>query len=174
VVEIEVMQVRRETLADRAGIHLVHQQAFRRDAEALLVHELREAGALVVSLVAEEDQAIIGHIAFSPVVIYGSERHIRAVGLGPIGVIPAHQRRGIGSQLVEVGLRSCRAMGWELAFVLGDPNYYHRFGFDCSAVHGFEYEHEVPEPVFMVRELLYGRLDEAGGLVRYHQAFDSF
>jgi putative acetyltransferase len=168
------MNVRLETLADRAGIHLVHQQAFRGDAEALLVHELREANALVVSLVAEDDQAIVGHIAFSPVVIEWSDRHIRAVGLGPIGVVPARQRRGIGGQLVEVGLRTCRAMGWELAFVLGDPDYYHRFGFDCSAVHGIGYAHDVPEPVFMVRELLHGALAEAGGIVRYHPAFDSF
>jgi predicted N-acetyltransferase YhbS len=95
--------------------------------EAAIVDALREAGALTVSLVAEEQGRVVGHVAFSPVRVDGAEG--RWFGLGPVSVLPERQRAGIGSALIRAGLERLRASGADGCVVLGDPAYYARFGF---------------------------------------------
>ncbi|SED56390.1 putative acetyltransferase [Amycolatopsis tolypomycina] len=128
------MLIRRETPADRAAIHAVHSEAFRREAgvtpvEAPLVDELREDGDLInpLSLVAVHDGAVVGHVCCSRARI--GDDPAAAVGLGPLGVLPAHQAGGVGSALVHAVVGAADALGHGLVVLLGEPAYYSRFGF---------------------------------------------
>ena len=98
--------------------------------EAAIVDALRQAGALTCSLVAEQDGAIVGHVAFSPVRIGGED--LGWHGLGPVSVDPAHQRQGVGDQLIREGLARLRQAGSAGCVVLGEPAYYDRFGFKAD------------------------------------------
>ena len=126
--------VRDERAADLAAIAAVQQAAFRdhpfsRHDEARIVARLRERGALSLSLVAQASDSgeILGHIAFSPVRIAGQD--CGWYGLGPVAVLPAAQRRGLGSALIEAGLARLHERGAAGCVLLGDPAYYGRFGF---------------------------------------------
>ena len=97
--------------------------------EADIVEKLRSRVALTLSLVAVQDGEIIRHITFCPVIIESSSSDFKVITLAPLSVIPEHQRRGIGSQLVHAVLEECRRIGHEIIVVLGHPTYYPRFGF---------------------------------------------
>ena len=101
----------RRHLDDLTAIRHVHEQAFGRPAEANLVDALRAHGKILLSLVAVQDDRVVGHILFSPVTIESAEGAWPAVGLGPMAVLPALQRQGIGSLLVTTGLAECRQAG---------------------------------------------------------------
>jgi putative acetyltransferase len=164
------MVVRAEEERDRAGVHAVNTAAFARAAEARLVDALRQHARPVVSLVAEHDAAIVGHIMFSPVHLPAfPDRTI--MGLAPMAVAPQHQRTGIGSALVRAGLEQCRRRGVEAVVVLGHPEYYPRFGFAPSARFGIGCDYEAPAEAFMVVELQSGSLRGVTGTVKYHPAF---
>jgi putative acetyltransferase len=125
-------RIRTETAADASVIETVTRQAFRTAAHAsftehLIPGALRAAGALSVSVVAEVRGVVIGHAAASPVAI--SDGTPGWFGLGPVAVLPQHQRRGAGSMLVHAVLRRLRERCAAGCVVLGDPAYYSRFGF---------------------------------------------
>lgn len=164
------IRIRPESEADRRDIRLVNEAAFGRPAEANLVEALRARSAVVASLVAESDGTIVGHILFSPV-SPPEGSHVQLAGLGPMAVLPADQRKGIGSALVREGLRRCKEAGCGAVVVLGHPEYYPRFGFVPAALRGLRSEYDVPDDVFMVAELMAGALEGASGLVRYDEAF---
>lgn len=126
---------------------------------------LRAAGALAVSLVAEQDQEVVGHVACSPVTISDGARHW--YGLGPLAVDPAHQSRGIGAALVRAGLAQLRIVSAAGCVVLGDPAYYGRFGF--KAVPGLVYPG--PPPEYFMALVFAGPVPQ--GEVSYHAAFAS-
>lgn len=153
-------------------MHAVNVSAFETPAEANLVDALREQAQPLVSLVAEDDGAIVGHILFSPVSLSGHPA-LRIMGLGPMAVAPEHQRKGTGSALVRAGLERCKQRGFGAVVVLGHPAYYPRFGFSSSARFGLGCEYDVPEEVFMVVELQPGFLRGASGKVMYHAAFSN-
>ena len=164
------MLVRAEEQKDRAAVHAVNVSAFETSEEAHLVDALREHARPLVSLIAEDNGAIVGHIMFSPVSLEGHPA-LRIMGLAPMAVSPAHQRKGIGSALVRAGLEQCTQLGFGAVVVLGHPAYYPRFGFLPSARYGIGCEYDVPEEVFMVVELHDGFLRGASGKVKYHAAF---
>jgi putative acetyltransferase len=91
----------------------------------------------VVSLVAEREREVIGHVLFSRMHVTGDGNAWRALGLGPVAVMPGHQHRGLGSELILGGLSIARLTGDEIVFVLGDPAYYSRFGFSAEAAAPF-------------------------------------
>jgi putative acetyltransferase len=167
------LRIRAEEEADRAAVHAVNAAAFPTPAEADLVDALRAAGAARVSLVAEEDGAVVGHILFSPVTLPGHPG-LALLGLAPMAVAPERQRQGIGSALVEAGLARCRELGCDAVVVLGHPEFYPRFGFVPSVRCGIGCEYPVPPEVFMLQELRPGALQGASGTVRYHPAFAGF
>jgi putative acetyltransferase len=129
------VSIRNESPTDICLIELVTEAAFKTaphtsHTEQFIVNALREAGALTVSMVAEENGEVVGHVAVSPVTISdGSENWY---GLGPISVVPQRQKLGIGARLVEQALERLRELGAEGCVLLGDPNYYRRFGFKAD------------------------------------------
>ncbi len=163
--------IRHEALEDMAAVHRLEQEAFGRAEEANLVDALRRRRAFTLSLVAVKDDQVVGHILFSPVTIESGDSSFEAVGLGPMAVLPSHQRQGIGSQLVRAGLEECRKAGHAIVIVLGHPNFYPRFGFSPSKSYGIRWENDVPDEVFMVAELRPGALAGRSGIVRYQPEF---
>lgn len=167
------LEVREETPEDVDAIRALNASAFDTDAEARLVDALRASRALSLSLVALEGGEIVGHIAFSPVVIESGTRTVHGVGLAPMAVSSAHRGRGIGGRLIDEGLRRLRAAGHRLCVVLGHADYYPRHGFVRASTHGLRWEKPVPDEVFFVQGLTPAGLDGASGVVRYRPEFDS-
>ena len=156
---------------DRAAIHAVHRAAFGRDAEADLVDALRRAGNAAISLVAVIDGDVVGSIVFSPAEIEGLPAGASALGLAPLAVAPAHQRRGIGRALVRAGLDAARSADYCAAIVLGDPVNYRSAGFVSASRFGLSSEYDAPDDAFMAIELRPGALNGAKGLCRYAPEF---
>lgn len=126
------MNIRHETPADIEAIRRINLEAFRdhpvsRQTEHLIVEELRRAGALEISLVAQEGNEVVGHIAFSRATVGGRDLGWRL--LGPVAVLPGRQRKGVGSALVRAGLDELRALDAAGCALVGDPAYYMRLGF---------------------------------------------
>ena len=127
-----MIDFRDESPHDRKAIFHVVSCAFGQLAEAQLIEELRENGDIVISLVADEDGQAVGHVLLSKL-----DAPFPALALAPVSVIPTRQRSGIGSALIERAVRRARNEGWAAIFVLGDPNYYERFGFSREGAAGF-------------------------------------
>jgi putative acetyltransferase len=157
---------------ERAAILAIHRAGFGRDAEAALCARLMDEGVLVFSLAAEEDAVAVGHVALSPVALAEDPAAPRMLGLGPIAVEPARQRKGIGSVLMRAALEAARREGWAGVVLLGDPDYYGRFGFVPAATFGLGCAWDVPSQYFMAVELTPGALEAARGKVLFHPAFE--
>jgi putative acetyltransferase len=163
------MNIRSEQPGDIENIRNVHLKAFETDIEANLVDSLRKTGVELISLVAEENEEVIGHILFSPVTM---DEDTKIMGLAPMAVLPSWQRKGVGTQLINEGLKACEKAGYGAVVVLGHSDYYPRFGFAPSVNLGIKSEYDVPPEVFMVKELQKGALKGISGTVKYHQVFD--
>jgi putative acetyltransferase len=166
------MIIRPEKPEDVPAIRIVNERAFGGAAEADLVDALRRNGKATISLVAEDDGRVVGHILFSPVTIEAGERELAGVGLAPMSVVPERQNQRIGSLLVEDGLRRCREDGHRFVVVLGHPGYYPRFGFVSAGRFGIKSEYNVADDVFMVMELREGALRGRHGVVKYQPEFN--
>ena len=164
--------VRREKPEDVDQVRRVNELAFGRPNEAALVDVLR-GSVDALSFVAVVGDQVVGHVLFTSVRIEGRERTTAAVGLGPMAVLPEHQRRGVGSALVRAGLDACRRLGHAVVVVLGHPEYYQRFGFFPASEKGIRYEHSVPSEAFMVLELRTGAVARSSGVVRYRPEFSA-
>jgi putative acetyltransferase len=165
------MHIRPELPTDITAIREVNLDAFEGTTEADLVDALREQARPIVSMVADDDGAIVGHILFSPVTL-SSLPDLRIMGLAPMAVSPEQQRKGVGSALVRAGITACRDLGYEAVVVLGHAEYYPRFGFVPASRFGLRSEYDVPDDVFMAMELTPGALQgSAPGTIRYHESF---
>ena len=164
------VEIRSERPGDGDAVYRVNAATFGQDAEARLVAVLRESAEPFVSLVAVQDGEVIGHVACSPVLIDGVHA---GLGLAPLAVMPAHQGAGVGSWLVRESLRRLREARHPWVVVLGDPEYYSRFGFVPASRHCIVCEYAVPAEAFMVVELEPGGLNGVSGTARYHPAFAS-
>ena len=171
------MRIRAEKENDRAVVYHINAAAFETRAEAELVETLRAGVQPLISLVAEVDAAVVGHILFSPVSV-SADSKLRLMGLAPMAVVPAHQRQGIGSALVRAGLERCKALACSAVVVLGHPEYYPRFGFLPASRFGLHSEYDVPDEVFLAMELEPGAFERCmhngqRGVVKYHAAFSN-
>ena len=160
--------MRPETAADVDAVRAVHVAAFPSPLESRLVDALRTAGKAVISLVAERDRRIVGHVLFSEVSIARGSR--KGIGLAPVAVLPRAQRRGIGTGLIRAGLTRAAEIGYDFAVVLGEPAYYRRFGFETGSRFGLANDYGVDEP-FMALALRAGGLAGASGVVSYQPEF---
>jgi putative acetyltransferase len=165
---IRNLSIRDERPGDHASISEVTVAAFATmeissHTEQFIVEALRDAGALTVSLVAELDGRLVGHIAFSPVAV--SDGTEDWYGLGPVSVHPEVQRRGIGKALVEEGLNRLRALDAGGCCLVGHPQYYRKFGFVNTEALVYE---GVPAEFFFVLPL---DADVPRGRVEFHEAF---
>ncbi|MGV3720322.1 MAG: GNAT family N-acetyltransferase [Actinomycetota bacterium] len=164
------IEVRAGRAEDRGEIYGIHAAAFPSEMEARLVEALLDAGRGVVSLAAEVDGRLVGHVLFSPVTVERNEEASRGVGLAPVAVRPERQGQGVGGALIRAGIEACRSAGFDFVVVLGHTTYYPRFGFERALARGLKNEYGVDEE-FMVLELRSGGLDGVGGLVRYAPEF---
>jgi putative acetyltransferase len=167
------VEIRPENREDRDAIRHVNNAAFGGDVEANLVDALRDGGFAEVSLVAELDDEIVGHILFSPVSIMTTAKTVGALSLAPMAVLPRHQRTGIGSRLVKVGLEVCRQRGHAIVVVLGHPEFYPRFGFSAELAASLESPFGGSE-AWMALELVTGSLAGIKGRVEYPPPFKMF
>ena len=154
---------------DRAAIYAVNEAAFGTSDEANLVDRLRAEHHVLVSLVAELDSVIVGHILFSRMWINTKSGHIAAVALAPVAVLTTHQRKGIGGLLIRHGLELLRSRGESIVIVVGHPAYYPRFGFSTDLTRSIE--SPFSRQAFMAMELQKGVLDRIHGQVVYPPPF---
>jgi putative acetyltransferase len=144
------MHIRIATSLDQENIYRVHWSAFAED-EREIVSKLavnlfsEETTPQTISFVAETENAIVGHVAFSPVII-GSNKNFQGYILAPLGVKPDYQKRRIGSKLIERGMQQLSRMGVDILFVYGDPKYYSRFGFSVDAAKCYIPPHRLEYP----------------------------
>ena len=166
-----MVEIREEMPEDHAAVHALNRTAFDGDAEARIVDKLRASCSEYLSLVAVDGHEVVGHILFTPVNV---ERHgVAGMGLAPMAVSPSRQREGIGSLLVQLGLRRLRDSSCPFVVVLGHPEYYPRFGFEPASKHGLVSQWEgVPDEAFMVLVFDRDSLPGAGGVARYRDEFD--
>lgn len=163
--------VRPEAPGDREAVFAVQRDAFEQPDEAELVEALRGSVHPAVSLVAERDGVVVGHVFVSPVRIEGEALSCDCGGLAPLGVVRVHHGRGIGSALMRAAESASRSAGWGAVFLLGAPAYYERFGFQLAAPLGFHHQSAVFDSAFQVLELEPGSLDGASGWVHYAEPF---
>ena len=158
------MILRGEQPRDHDMVRAVHLASFPSSDEADLVDALRRDGDTVISLVALEEERVGGHVLFSRMA-----EPARALGLAPVAVLPALRRRGIAAGLIEAGVERAQLQGWDLVFVLGDPAYYRRFGFDARLAEGFASPYAGAH--FMARALAITA--PQGGKAEYARAFSA-
>ena len=165
---MSALTIRPEVASDHAQIGVVTDAAFAEiehsdGGEVQIVERLRADGDLTLSLVAEDGERIVGHVAVSPVTI--SDGNAGWYGLGPISVLPAHQREGVGLRLMQRAIADLRKMGARGIVLLGEPAYYSRFGFE----HDPELSYPGPPAEYFQRLVLKG--DAPAGTVSYGPAF---
>ena len=162
------MIIRSETASDFDAIAEITIAAFRtleisNHTEQFITNSLRAADALTISLVAEIDGRVVGHIAFSPATI--SDGSTGWYGLGPVSVLPEYQKQGIGKSLVNKGLSMLKELDGQGCALVGDPNYYKRFGFRNIP----DLVHEgIPQEVFLVLPFTE---NVPQGIVVFHEGF---
>ena len=162
------IDVREEQPGDVEAIRDVNRLAFGQHQEGEIVDALRANGGVVLSLVAVSNGTIVGHILYSPIVVGGS---FTGAALGPMAVLPAYQRQGVGSQLVAAGNRRVAEAGCPFVIVLGHPEFYPRFGFTPASTLGVTCEWDVPDDVFMVLILDETKTEGISGLAQYRSEF---
>jgi putative acetyltransferase len=161
------MVIRQELTDDIAASKTVHRKAFPTIAEADLLERLRADGDVVFSFVAADGDDVVGHVVASRMTA-----PFRALGLGPVAVIPAFQGRGVGSCLIKEVIFQARRERWDGIFVLGAPAYYIRFGFCIQQAANFTSPFSGPH--FMALSLQGESLPASGGAIGYAPAFDVF
>lgn len=156
--------IRQARSDDEVQIHALLEEAFENPGEANLVHALRHDGDMALEMVAERDGDVVGHIAYSTV-----RAPVWALALAPLSVAPPVQKQGIGAALMSASLQRLREKQWEAVFVLGDPDYYARFGFDADKARAFSSAYDGKN--FMALELVPGCLRNHSGEIRHAPAF---
>jgi putative acetyltransferase len=161
--------IRDERANDIPAIREVNRRAFGSDHEGNIVDALRANRAVSLSLVAAVNDAVVGHILYSPAVVGGVE----GAALGPMAVLPEHQRQGIGSQLVATGNKRLRIAGCPFVIVIGHSGFYPRFGFTPAHRLGITCEWDVPSDAFMVLVMDSQKAGALRGLAEYRPEFST-
>lgn len=167
--------IRTETKDDYNQVRDVNFQAFgNREDEAKLVDRIRLSESFVpnLSIIAEQNNEIIGHIMMSKAEVFDTDDVHEVIVLAPIAVKPGHQKQGIGKQLILEAFKRCKELGYYIVMLIGHPTYYPKFGFKPARPFGLELKQfEVPDDVFMVCELKSNELSHVKGELKYPKAF---
>lgn len=166
--------IRREKTDDIPSIREVNLSAFKGPGEAQVVDLLRESGETFISIVAEIDGQVGGHILFTPVrLATDTGETINGMGLAPLAVHPEYQNQGIGSILCEAGVEEMKDKGVPFVVVLGHSAYYHRFGFEPASKYDLRCAYEdVPTEASMIKVFQPQVLEGLSGVIYYRQEFD--
>ena len=164
--------IREERLEDIDAIHDVESQAFGRENEADLVDALRCAGKVMLSLVATKSQQVVGHILFSPAILEHEGKVFVVAALGPVAVLPERQNEGIGSRLVQSGLRNCLDEGYDVVFLIGHPNTTLASGSCPPRLRESAMKEKCPMRCVMVAELRQGALTGMRGVMKFQPEFE--
>ena len=168
-----MISVRHEQRGDEDAIHAVNEKAFGQPTGANIVGSLRRQCSDRLSLLVVSGRQIVGHILFAPVVVQTAHETHRGMGLAPMAAVPEHQRQGIGTKLVQVGLEILRIEGCPFVILVGHPEYYPRFGFVPASKHGIVCQWEgIPDEAFMVMILDEKTMAAVSGTARYRPEFD--
>ena len=163
--------IRAERPGDSAAVITINDRAFAGTDESGLIEAIKQSGRPAISLVACSDDTPIGHILFSPIQIQSDGAAIATLALAPMAVLPAFQRRGIGTLLVEAGLKECARQGCQVVIVVGHPTFYTRFGFGPANGLGLRSVYSSAGDAFMALELSKGVLAGRTGVVEYPVEF---
>lgn len=147
---------------------------FSEGDEDQLVARLRNAPGFIpeLSLVAELDELIVGHILFTPLVIDNGQQQFESLVLGPVSVLPEFQKQGIGGKLIRAGHQKAVELGFRSVILIGHPEYYPRFGYKPASTWGIKTHYELPsDDVFMAVELTEGALKNVSGMVIFPPEF---
>jgi putative acetyltransferase len=167
------MKIRKEFPQDIGDICIINEKAFGQIQEADIVDKLRANCDRLLSLVALQDEKIIGHTLFSPVTIEGHPGILKGMGLAPMAVLPEFQRQGVGSELVKAGIEMLKKSACPFIIVLGHPEYYPRFGFEPASRYRIRSQWEdVPDNAFMILWLDKTVMDPASGVAKYRDEFN--
>jgi putative acetyltransferase len=148
----------------------VNRAAFFEDPRVPeLVETLRKNGRYIISLVAEIDGHVVGHVLFTRASLGPQNGEVKALGLSPLAVSPGYQGQGVGSALVRAGLDACREAGYECVFLLGAPRYYSRFGFTPARNFGVHYQND--RDPFQAVELVPGALNGVDAQIDFGREF---
>lgn len=163
------LRIRQETPSDIQAIARLNDQAFGGAYESALIDRLRAAGLIAVSLVAQDEDDVVGHILLSRLAVTADERRLNTLALAPMAVVPERQRQGIGTALVRASIDAARTAKADVIVVLGHPDFYPRFGF--SAARAAKLAAPFSGDAFMALELTPGALGDGTGTVTYPPAF---
>lgn len=165
--------IRGEKAADYAVISEINKMAFGREDEAKLVEDVRKSKnyEFGFSLVAVKEDVILGHAFFSKAFVVHKGRRFKCLALGPIAVLPEHQRKGIGKALIAEGFERAKEVGFGAVVVLGDPAYYEQFGFKPSTVYKVRCSFNNNPENFMVKEISRNALRGIIGTVQYAKEY---
>jgi len=166
-----VVNIRHEKSEDIPLIYSVIEQAFKRDAEAKLADKLRQACAEHLSLVADDNGTIVGHIMFTPVLVK-NDKETQGMGLAPMAILPSRQRQGIGAMLIRAGLQILQEKSCPFVIVLGHPDYYPRFGFQPASRLNIRSQWEgVPDDAFMILVVDDKAMHNMTGIATFREEF---
>ncbi|NOU65380.1 GNAT family N-acetyltransferase [Paenibacillus sp. LMG 31461] len=169
------MKIRTERLSDYGEVYNLNYLAFgNRNDESRLIERIRLSEGFIpeLSLVAVENDQIVGHALFSKAEIVEDDNRNEIIVLAPIPVLPCNQRTGIGGKLIQEGLKRSEALGYDFVFLIGHPTYYPKFGFKPAREHGFNLKQfNVSDNIFMFFELSEGKMKRIKGELRYPNSF---
>ena len=165
-----MLEIREERPDDIAAVREVNRRAFEQEQESNIIDGLRMNRAALFSLVATASERVTGHIISSPVTIAGN---VKGAALGPMAVLPEHQRQGIGIRLIEAGNRKIKDGGYPFIIVVGHAEYYPRFGFRSAREYGIKCEWDASDDVFMVLILDQAKMRDISGVARYRHEFST-
>ena len=168
------IEIRHETIRDYLGIKNVNDLAFGQVNEGLLIEKLRLNSYFIdkLSIVAEFENRIVGHILFFPIKVHGDLKDYDSLALAPVSVIPDLQNKGIGGQLIVKGLDIAKGLGFKSVIVLGHKDYYPRFGFIPASKWRIKSPFDSPDEAFMALELIKDGLKDVSGIIEYPKEFE--
>jgi putative acetyltransferase len=166
-------RIREENKNDYDAIKNVNDKAFHQPQEGNIIDKIRNTNTKMLSLVAEIDNKIVGHIFFSSTEIEGYPEIKDGMGLAPMSVIPEYQKQGIGKMLIDEGISILKKLSVPYIIVLGHEHYYPKFGFEKASKYSLKSQwDEVPDEAFMVMILDKERMKDVHGVVRYRDEWN--